>query len=243
MLNYLHAEIYRLFRKKSLFIFSGLALLAYLVTIFIRSGNLNSYSILKDASDLFSLLPPIVGGVLFAAIYTDDLSSKNLSTLVGFGLSKSKIVVAKLILALMTLVLIFGLLPLLMYLIYAGLGWAASGNMMANVYLLSGRFILLVMIFMAFAGVVVYGFQRSTAAIVAYLLLSLGAIGQLLTLILDKILPNASQYLPSNIIGQLHLNLMTGEGAIVWLGMGLLAYVVMSIIVSVMLFNKKEMEF
>jgi ABC-type transport system involved in multi-copper enzyme maturation permease subunit len=243
MFNYLRAEIYRLLRKKSLYLFLAIVAVGYLAIAFARSGDLGADSIMKDANVLFMLLPPVIGGALFAAIYTDDLSSKNLSTLVGFGLAKAKIVVAKSILGLLFAALIFGLVPLFMYLFYAALGWPTSGETMIGIYQLLLKHFLLAVTFMSISGIVAYGVQRSTVAIVTYVVLGMGMVGQLLTMLLDKTLPDASPHLPSNLADHLYTNLATGDGAVVSLGAELLAYVVISIIAAVMLFNKKEMEF
>jgi ABC-type transport system involved in multi-copper enzyme maturation permease subunit len=247
MFNYLRAETYRLLHKKSLFIFLAIITIGYLLIIFSRSGNLSEALILKDV-DLFTLLPPLVGGVLFAAIYTDDLNSKNLSTLVGFGLAKIKVVATKFILATAVSALLFGLVPLVMYLAYTVLGCPVSGQTMVRIYLAILRYFLLTVSFMALSGVVVYGLQRSTVAIVTYVVLSLGMIAQLLKMLFNThfvtgILPNANQHLPSNIVDQLHANLATGSGPIIWLGTELVIYVIIAIIISTILFNRKEMEF
>ncbi|MDR2524288.1 MAG: hypothetical protein LBC95_01960 [Candidatus Nomurabacteria bacterium] len=247
MINYLRAEIYRLSRKKSLFVFLALAALGYLLVAVMRSGSLGAESILGDAS-FFILLPPVVGGVLFAAIYTDDLGSKNLSTLVGFGLSKVKIVIAKLVLALLLTALIFGLVPLLSYVFYAVLGFPASGETLGAIYLSLLKYYLLSVVFMALGAVVVYGIQRSAASIVTYVVLAFGVVGQLLGLLLgadfvNDFLPNATSYLASNLASQLYTALAGGDGSVLGAGIGLAIYLAAALVVSAVVFNKKEMEF
>jgi ABC-type transport system involved in multi-copper enzyme maturation permease subunit len=241
MYNYLRAETYRLLRKKSLFVFLILVIAGYLMLAFARSGGISDESIVSD-TNLFMLLPPVIGGVLFAAIYTDDLSSKNLSTLVGFGLGKAKIVLVKFILMAILAAVIFGLTPVVMYLFYAFFGYVASPEIMGGIYLLAFKYYLMSLVFAVLSGILVYGVQRSTVAVVTFVVLSIGLVGQLLGLVVNNFLEDSSQYLPSSIIDLLYVNLAS-QGPIVWPIFGLGIYIIGAIILSTVLFNKKEMEF
>jgi ABC-type transport system involved in multi-copper enzyme maturation permease subunit len=246
MINYLNAEIYRLLRKKSLYIFFFATALVYLVLVTImRLSDLSDEPepLFLDAYNLFILLPPVVGGVLFSAIYTDDISSKNLSTLVGFGLSKVKIVVSKFILGLTFSAVIFALVPLFMFVVYSAFGFVTSAQTMLSIYELLFKYFLITVTFMAFSGMVVYGIQRSTFAIVAYIVLTIGLVGQLLTLLLSNLAENAADNLPTNIINRLYSNLTSGDASILWLCVELIIYIAFSLIISVFLFKRKEMEF
>jgi ABC-type transport system involved in multi-copper enzyme maturation permease subunit len=111
MFDLMRGELYRLAHKKSLFIYFAALTVAYLLLAFIRSGGFTATSAGDDAMSLFGFLPPFIGVILFAGVYTDDLDSRNLIALVGFGLGKVRIVVAKLVVFALLAGVIFALVP------------------------------------------------------------------------------------------------------------------------------------
>ena len=131
MLKLLRGELYRLIHKKSLYLYFGALAIGYFIISFVRSGEFGAESILSDAGNFLSMLPAFAGGFLFAAIYTDDLNSKNLTALVGFGISKAKIVTVKLILMALLGAVIFGAAPLWLFATHAVLGWTATAGTLA----------------------------------------------------------------------------------------------------------------
>jgi hypothetical protein len=246
MINYIRAEIYRILHKKGLYIFFGALALLYIVFVLIRSGDIKSTSIVTDATYVSSLLAMLAGGCLFAAIYTDDLGSKNLTTLIGFGLSKIKLVFAKLILMTLSGAVVFGLVPLFMYTVYASLGWPAAGSDLATVYILISKAFLATVAYAALAGIVVYGVQRATFAMVLYILLVSGIVSQLITQLLmlmaSDIAPGIASHMVPGIAGRLSAGLTAGDSIIAPVA-ECLAYAVIAASLSALAFNKKEMEF
>jgi hypothetical protein len=247
MLRYIHGELYRIFRKKSLYIYLGVIALIYCLFVLIRKDGVGPESIANDAMQLFAYLPVLVGGYLFAALYCDDLRSKNLATLIGYGMRKTSIVLAKLVLSVLLNVLIFALIPLFMFVIYASIGHVPSAHLMAEVFIDALKAALFAIAYAAIAGVVVYGAQRNTFAIVFYVLLSFTVIGQLLMAVaswdfISAFVPNLSSYLVSNIVVNLTIGVATGT--VEWLLIiEYIAYIVVACGLSVVVFHKKELEF
>ena len=242
MFKLLRGEIYRLLHKKSAYIFFGALALGYFFIAFIRSGGFNEESVLSDAVNLFMFLPPVAGGFLFSAIHTDDLNSKNLTVLVGSGINKIKIVIAKLILTVLSGAVVFSLAPLYHCAVYALLGQTATADIMKSVYIVSLRYFLLSTAFATVSGVAVYGLQRATFAIVLYVLLAFNVVGGLLASALRTFAPGLASYLASGIADRIITGIMT-DAPIVRPVIEYIIYLSVMTALSVIAFHKKEMEF
>ena len=247
MLRLINGEIYRLLHKRSMYIYFALLAACYALLAFVRSGGFDAGSVVRGANTFFEYLPVLVGGFLFAAVYTDDLNSKNLISLVGFGMGKTKIVIAKFIMMAVFCAVAFGLAPLLLYGVHAALGWTASADAVAAVYTLSFKQCLVSVGFAALSGIAVYGLQRATFAIVAYVLLAFGIVSGLVSWILNSgfvsaVFPGLSPHLMAGITGRIYTAATNGEPFILP-AIEYLVYVAAAIALSALAFNKKEMEF
>jgi ABC-type transport system involved in multi-copper enzyme maturation permease subunit len=247
MLSYFGGEVYRLFHKRSMYIYFGVLALGYLLLTFFRAHTFGYGSVLTDAENLYLYLPPLVGGFLFAAVFTDDLNSKNITTLVGFGLSKAAIVVAKFLLVLLFSAICYALVMLLTWLIHAAFGWPASADMMVVVGKYAFKQLLTTVVFAAIASIFVYGFLRTTFALVFYLLFVLSVFGALLARLFSldffmKIIPNLANYLPDSLIDQLSEGMIAGSFPI-GPSIGCALYIVVSIVIAIIIFSRRELEF
>jgi len=247
MIKLITGEMYRLLHKKSIYTYFCSLAAGYFLIAFIRSDGFNAQSIVNDAFNFFNFLPAIVGGFLFSSIYTDDLIAKNLITLVGFGMSKAKIVLAKIVLTALLGTVIFALAPLLLYVTHAAFGWTATASTMTMVYAVSFKYLLITIGYSALSGIVVYGLQRTTFAMVLYILFAFNIVGSLFklflvnmvgvgfaSLITDRLMPGITDRIFAGIISGGPLALPVIEYII---------YVAIVVMVSVIAFNKKEMEF
>jgi len=242
VLKYLRGEVYRLLHKKSIYVFFAALAAGYLFITYIRSGGFNEESVVDDAINFFNFLPALAGGFLFAAVYTDDLNSKNLISLVGFGLGKTKIVISKLILIMVSSAVIFGIAPLFHCSVYSLLGWPSTAETWMAVYAVSVKGFLTTIAFAVLSGIVVYGLQRTTFAIVSYILLAFGIIGGLLTTGLNTFAPSLTHFLMSGISDRIMTGLISGSS----LTSPVIAYIIyvgIAAAFSVAAFHKKEMEF
>jgi len=242
MFKLMSAELYRLLHKKSLYIYFTALAAGYFIIAFIRSGGFDENSVLADAMTLFTLLPALAGGFLFAAVYIDDLSSKNLITLVGYGVNKLTIIFVKFILMALFGLVLFGLAPLYHFAVYAILGRPVTAEIAATVCAASLKYLLTALAFAALSGVVTYGLQRATFAIVTYLLLSFGVVGGLVSTVLNTFAPSLSGFLMSAISDRILLG-MLGSGPLVLPVAEYVVYVLAGLVLSAVAFFRKEMEF
>jgi ABC-type transport system involved in multi-copper enzyme maturation permease subunit len=249
MFNLIRSEIYRVLHKRSFYIYFGTLAALYALFLIIRLGGMDdSDSVGEDAMHLFGFLPALAGGYLFATLFNDDLSSKTLSTLIGFGISKTKIVLSKLVLMAGFGAVIFGLVPLFMYIVYAVFGHVTTGESLAIAYANALSYLMAMLAFSAIAAIVVYGLQRTTFAIVIYILLALGQIDQLIVLafsmqFLANLVPNIQDYLITGVTATVKSKLLFGVGNV---GSALAlygCYVVAATGLAIAAFRKKELEF
>jgi len=271
MFSLIRGEIYRLLRKKSLYIYFGALAAGYFVLAFIRSNGFNEESIVNDALSLFSLLPALAGGFLFAAIYADDLNSKNLISLVGFGVNKATIVIVKLILAILFGTIIFGIIPLYHFAVYAIFGQTGTASITTMIYATSVKYLLTVIAYCALSGIVVYGLQRATFAIVSYILLAFGVVGSLVSVALNTFAPSLVKHLISGITDRILIGMISGGsggsgisgisgisggsvgsggsggsgngGLLIMPVIEYIVFVLIAVTLSIIAFHKKEMEF
>jgi hypothetical protein len=247
MLKLINGEIYRLIHKKSIYVYFLSLGVGYSIIAFIRSGGFNGQSIVNDAMNFFGFLPALAGGFLFAAIYTDDLNAKNLTTLVGFGVGKTKIVLAKTILMAMLGAVVFALAPLVLFANHALYGWAATASTISTVYAIALRYFLVALGYSALSGIAVYGIQRATFAMVLYILLSFNIIGSLITVFLSNMVgESAAQAITARFLSGISNRILAGiigGGTPIVPFIEFFAYVAIAMAASVMAFNKKEMEF
>ena len=197
---------------------------------------------MSDASTFFNFLPALAGGFLFSAIYTDDLNSKNLTTLIGFGMSKAKIVVSKLILMVLFGIIVFGLAPLFHCAVYSVMGCPVSPSMLSIIYTVSLKYLLMTLAFTTLSGIVVYGTQRTTFSFVMFILLAFGVISGLIMTALNTFSPALASFLITGITDKI-INAIIGSGSLAVPVIEYIIYVVIAAALSALAFNKKEMEF
>jgi hypothetical protein len=169
-----------------------------------------------------------------------------LIALVGFGISKTKIVIAKFILMALAGIIIFYLAPVYHYFVYVVNGCAAKIDVLPDIYIISLKYFLLTLAYAAIAGSAVYGLQKKTFATVLYILLASGIIGGLITaaaFIIAK--DNASDYtahLISNITNRILLGI-NGKDSLIMPVIEYIAYLLIAAGMSILTFRQKEMEF
>jgi len=243
MLDLFRGEVYRILHKRNMYLYLGGIAFLYLLIVFIRSAGFTANSVVTDAATLMMVLPAILGGYFFASLFSDDLSAKNLITLVGYGVSRIKIVLTKLILMAIFTVITFGAMFGLHLGAYALFGFAATGVQLRLIAAIGLQFVLMTMGFTALSAVVVYGTQKSTFAVVTYFLLSFNVVSMLARAAAHLANIDINPHLISGTSGQLMLSIANPGSGFVAPGLEYLAYLILAIVAAIVLFKKREMEF
>jgi ABC-type transport system involved in multi-copper enzyme maturation permease subunit len=208
---------------------------------------MNSYSLENEALTVFPYLSALIGGYLFAAIYTDDLNSKNLITLVGFGLGKTRIIISKLILMTLVAACIYAVIPLWAYGVLAVLGHVQAAAALGTAYAFVFKILLTTIVYGLIGSIVVYGVQRTTFAIVTYLVFALGIVDGMLFMmfkipLIAENVPTIGNYLVESVTTSIFKGIVGGtsiSGSIIVY----IIYIAVPGILSILAFRKKEMEF
>jgi hypothetical protein len=241
MIDYIRADFYRILRKKSLYITFAIFLVCYCFLVFMRSNGLTDDNIAVEGSLVFNLLSLAGGGVLFAALYGDDLSAKTLPAVIGFGRRKISIVVAKLIMAVIIYFLVFAMTLGVLHVVLTCFGLNASAEIstLVNSCL---TYLLIALAYVAIASVVAFGTQKATLALVTYVVLATGFVGTMVGLLLSAgfikdMVGDLSQYLITPLVGRL-----ISEFSLIHL----LEYAIYGgvfVALSAVIFQKKDLEF
>jgi len=236
------AEMYRLSRKRNMYLYFGAIALGYLLIVFMRSRGLGPDSVVTDAATVFGFMPALLGGFLFTSLFTDDLTARNLITLVGNGISRTQIVLTKFLALILTTAIAFALLLVWHLACYAIFGAAAAGPQIGYVAAIALQLWLVTLGFSAVAACVVYGTQKATVAVVAYFMLAFNVVTMLVNIVTSQLNLDLSSRLFSGTSVNIMSNLMLGGNAIAP-AIEYLVYLILAIVAAIVIFAKREMEF
>jgi len=243
MLDLFRGELYRILHKRNMYLFLGIVFFAYLAITFMRANSFGPDSVVTDAATMLQLMPAVLGGYFFTAVFTDDLSAKNLITLVGYGTSRTKIVLTKLALMALFTVICFVLIALLHLGAYAVFGFAATASQIRLVGAVIVQFILMTLGFAAVAAIVVYGTQKPTFAVVTYFMLAFNVVTMLINAASSLLNVNLSAHLISGTTSQMMMGFAAPGGNVLAPLLEYLGYVVLAVVAAIILFKNREMEF
>jgi len=187
MINYLKADFYRIFNKTSLYIFFSILLIIFLFLVLIKIMPIKAGSILQNGLIIFEMLLIIGGGFLFTAIYNDDLTSKSLPQLIGFGKKRTLIVVSKLVVNIVISGLVYTGAFIVFYLIINIFGVNVNFETIGELIKIALNSLFRLYAYSIIASIIAYGTQKATISIVSYVILATGFIDQILSLLLGRI--------------------------------------------------------
>lgn len=243
MLNHIKADIYRISKKKSLY-FMLFLFSAGFITMSIAVKENNFYSLILL---IISLSPVLIGIYVFSTIYGDDLKAHSMQTAIGFGTKRSTLVLTKFIEAVI-LLFFFHLYALAhVFLVDFFLGYHLGMSIFKDLFIqLVVNFIAILALY-GLSSNLIFTTQKSIISIVAYLLLALGVVDQILQLILSlplivKIVGNLQKFLLTTAQANLYSGIIQGADIIMPLTI-ILVYIFGGIALSVFLFDRVELDF
>lgn len=267
MRNYIFADMKRIFRRVPhvivmLIIYAAFVLAVYLSHLFTGavtgSGIADSfaeqgldvqmflpslYSVIMNVAGFFTA---VVGLLELIAVFSDDLKAKTMQVAIGVGISRSGVVLCKMIELLMLLVLDVAVIGLLGVGLGCMLGVPLSGQEVGDLFIHLGMgYIVANFAYACLTAVVVFASQSMTSAILTYLALSFYVVSGIIGMSsMVKVLEplHLSRYTLSEVLDA--LNGMVESLRFNWTPVvGLLAYMVVSIGIAIFIFRKKELEF
>ncbi|MBR6228486.1 MAG: hypothetical protein IKQ97_01975 [Eubacterium sp.] len=250
MKNAITADLIRIQKKKSFIILLIIELVLIigcaLITMFVRVTPSKDVDFLSLVSSMAGMSSLIVGLPIFLAVFSDDFRSHAMQTAIGFGLSRSKLIVARYIevfLLFLEATVFMVITELLM-----GLAAGVSSSTIVDTCNACWQYLVPTMCYMAICLLIVYSMRSATFAMVCFIIFTVG--------VLDEILAGISVAIPFLRDNNIHLNYalpdtMVGKLAInpafdyrwaMWIVV-VVVYVLLPIWLATRVFRKKELEF
>lgn len=248
MLNYIHADLNRIFRRTPRLVF---VILVYAITLGVEmyqavSRSYNSVNLLASVPTAFETVALILGIVEIQNVLADDFRAKTMQITIGLGVSRPKVVLAKLI-DFMVL-LLTDMLVLAVLFILGGLG--------CGIHLMADQVHLLMvtaigdMVYMTIAAAItmipVFYLQSTALAILFFLIISIDPVNMILSMLSNKeIVMNLHlQALPySAVANTLTTQLSLRNAVPIPQLIGVIVYLVAAYVLTVLVFKKRELEF
>lgn len=248
MLNYIHADLHRIFRRTSrcviIILFFAIALGIEFYQAVTRSYN--SVNLVAAAATLFDGAALVLGVVELQSVFADDFNAKTMQIAIGLGISRPKVVLVKL--------LDFAILSLVDSLVLMVL--FALGGTFCGIHLLGDQIYLLVVsaignalymtIAAAFTMIPVFYLQSTSLAILFFLIISIDPIKIILMLFSTKeIVMNLHLVeLPYSIVAETLTTQLSLRNAVpIPQLIGVIAYLAIAYGLTVLVFKKRELDF
>lgn len=249
MKNYILADLKRIIKKKS-FVFAILAFaILYILLIFIVVNETFTGEQYKIDTTLFiNFFPLFVGIPIFLSVYNDDFKSKSMQVAIGYGISRPKIILTKIIDTII-LTCVTGILYLAVFLLLPfAFNFPISSADIAAITITFISSLILIIGYTAISNILLYATENAVFGIITFILLASSTVSMVLSLILSQnfivnLFGVITQYLfTTGISTQVQNILQMGHPTISLLFI-LLGYIALPIVISIILFNKKELEF
>ena len=188
MFNYIRGELYRITHKKSSYIyFSILFVLFFVLMLLIKTiADLDKENIIFVTQVIIASFSfYFIGIPVFMSVYTDDFSAKTLSSAISAGVGKLKLIISKFIVEAIYLcvVYLFGLLAFfLMYLLSTGFQ-IPSAEDFQTLGITTMLSFLSILGFSAISSILAFLSQRTSLAIIMYILIGSGVVHLILNLL------------------------------------------------------------
>lgn len=248
MLNYIHADLNRIFRRPSRCAF---IILCYAVALGLEvhdavSRSYNSVNLTAAAPTLFDGVMIVLGIVELQSVFADDFHAKTMQIAIGLGISRPKVVLVKLIdFAVLSLV---DALVMMVLFVFGGMG--------CGIHLMGDQLYLLVVsalgnavyttIAAAWTMIPIFYLQSTGLAILFFLIISTDPINFLLLVFSTKeiVMDLHLLELPySTVTNTLFTQLSLRNAVPIPQMLGVIFYLAVAYGLTVLVFNKRELDF
>lgn len=243
------ADIKRIFHKKSFPAAAGAYIGLFLIMIFIYfNPSFTPDAYVSKTAAFLSFFPLFVGLPVFLSVYYDDFKSKSMQIAIGYGMSRYKVVLSKVVESILLFLAAIFVVGIIILMIPAILGMTLSGAQVAE--LIAGVIVeaLRAIGYICISTISVFYTQNAVNGTILFVLFSSKTVMILLTMILGQdILVNLTgdltQFLYTSMLYSTR-NMFVQTGIVnVTLLAALALYIVFPVILSVLSFRKKELEF
>lgn len=237
-MSYLKAEAFRFSRKKSFIALIALFTIIYPSIVIFTKPNAEELIFITEL--LIDMSPVLIGIALFVMIYADDIGAHSIQTPIGYGIARWKLSFYKII----------EMVILLASIMAYALGLAFLVNILFNINAdLSSlvkpllQVLLTTTLYTSLAGFFALVFQKSSIAIIIFVIGTGNMIDSILELIFSlrwiaNLFPSAVSYLPYRLAFDITLNGWQLQNA------GIIGiYIAIITFMTILFFNKAELDF
>ncbi len=248
MSNYISADLKRIFHKKSFWIVSLISILLFGLIVFIEyKAKAPTVLFLMTLTSYLGFYSLVLGLFTFLSVYADDFKCHSMQIVIGYGMPRWKLIVAK-TLECALLLLIFALvLGVLQFISPIVLGFELTGTDFLTIGInLLGEYICAVG-YCAIASIVVFLFQNAMYGTIVYLLLAAKVISALMSMIVSqdfivKYIGDTSKYLFTSLVDNFTSAVVEGNFNLDGI-LAILLYIIVPTLISMLCFKKKELDF
>ncbi len=249
MTNYISADIRRVLHKPSFFYAVGVFVLLFAVLIFIYFNPAFTAEIYAaKVTSFFSFFPLLIGTLVFISVYADDFKYRSMQTAIGYGMSRSRIILAKLQESTILLLCATAVMEVLILGTPMLLGLAPNSQQIITLALTAATEMFRALGYIALSAIPVFFFQDAVGGIVVYVLLASKTIYIVLSMILGQgffihTMGDLTKYLYTAWLYLVRSAFIQGEPFMLSFLFALLLYVILPTIIAIIGFHKKELEF
>jgi len=238
MFNYMKADLYRIACKKNMYVWLTIMLSFMLLGLYMGKDGLNAESLETATRAAFTFFWIIGGSYLLSTVYGDDLKSKTLPSIVGFGNSRAAVVIVKLLINVLLTSIILSIAALSLTLMVMFFGVSLDSTVISTILKTMMVSVLTGIGYSSVAMLVGYCLQQSTLAIVFFVLINSNLVMILMNYILEKLnLTDLMDYLLNPIVTKLLSDVS------VWTILPYVVYVTVVTVLTVVIFKQRDLDF
>lgn len=245
MINYIKADLFRIFKRIPRYIVLVLGLGAFAAIMLGLAKEKSVYEIVDIVTDAMPYVCSLFGIIEFAFVYTDDIKAKTMQIAIGHGVARSQVVLAKWIEHTLMCLLDCILVVIEILICSAIRGAMFSGEPAADVMVLMLFGMIKVIGATAITMIIVFATLNPVLSVIIYICSALGVVGVIFSILVTiGPLENAGleKYLFSNLIETAKTRMIVGTVSVGHL-LGILVYLAVFYIAAVKVFETRELEF
>lgn len=245
MINYIKADLLRIFKRIPRYIVLVIGLAAFAAIMLEFAKEKSVYEIVDIVTKAMPYICSLTGIVEFAFVYTDDIKAKTMQIAIGHGVARSQVVMAKWIEHTLLCLLDCILVVVEILICSAIRGSMFSGEPAADVFILMLFGLIKVIGATGITMIVVFATLNPVLSVITDICAEAGIINLILSLIVTiGPLENAGleKYLFASLVETAKTRMIVGTVSIGHL-LGILIYLAVFYIAAVKIFETRELEF
>ncbi|WP_455500285.1 hypothetical protein [Gemmiger sp.] len=249
MLNYIHADLHRILRRVPRIVILLLVIvIANIATInTVTSGQENSIGFMSHIPSLISVTGAFFGVVEIMSVFADDFRAKTMQVAIGLGISRRHVVLAKAIEYAVLILLDTAVLGVTVIADSAVAGIGLNGDDIYQIVIRVFLAVINALIPALFTMIPIFYLQGTGLAAILFLVFYIDPLAQIFSFFLSTnefvIRMRLGEIVYSSLINAVNTSLTLHTHFPLVQLLGLAVYVVAGYLLTVLAFNKRELEF